>query len=171
MQEDGNIPPTEEKIGCAQRRGPPGENKGAHRPTTGRRWNTTQQGALRIPKGRGWMVKPENKIGCDSPGGQQAQCHYNDSKGAFLCCVARPCVLLPQARALAPRTCSVSGQPILISLDGLDCPLSSILALFGASSNPSTSAPDCATRRLSFGSKSARIVRRESPTFSTFPPL
>ena len=73
------------------------------------------------------MVKPENKIGCDSPGGQQAQCHYNDSKGAFLCCVAQPCVLLPQARALAPRTCSVSGQPIFLSLDGLDCSLLSIL--------------------------------------------
>ena len=108
------------------------------------------------------MVKPENKIGCDSPGGQQAQCHYNDSKSAFLCCVARPCVLLPQARALAPRTCSVSGQPISISLDGLDCSLLSILVAPRTSSNPSTSAPGCATRTLTFGSKKERVRPRQS---------
>ena len=73
------------------------------------------------------MVKSGIKIGCDPPGGQKADGYLVDSKSAFLCCVARPCVLLPQARALAPRTCSVSGQPILISLDGLDCSLLSIL--------------------------------------------
>ena len=74
-----------------------------------RRCNTTQQSALLIPKVREGMVQSEIKIGCGPPGGQKADGYHNDSKNAFLCCVARPCVLLPQARALAPRTRSVSG--------------------------------------------------------------
>ena len=76
-----------------------------------------------------------------------------------------------QAKTLRQQTIKVGGNARERSYAGLDCPLSSILVAFGASSNPSTSAPGCATRRLSFGSKSARVVRRESPTFSALPPL
>ena len=56
MQEDGNMPPTEEKIGCALRGGPPGGKRGRAQTNKGKDDATQHNKAFfeSRKEGKGW---------------------------------------------------------------------------------------------------------------------